>query len=49
LHWDELDDAKLKPDRWTIASMPKRLEDGDAWHGISGRARSVGAALRRLG
>jgi bifunctional non-homologous end joining protein LigD len=48
LHWDELDDSKLKPDRWTIASMPKRLEDGDAWHGISGRARSVSAALGRL-
>ena len=49
LHWEELDDSKLKPDRWTIESMPNRLEDGDAWHGISGRARSVSAALRRLG
>ena len=39
LHWDELDDARLKPDRWTIASMPKRLEEQDAWHGIGGRAR----------
>jgi bifunctional non-homologous end joining protein LigD len=49
LHWDELDDRGLKPDRWTIASMPKRLEEQDAWHGISGRARSISAALRRLG
>ena len=49
LHWDELDERSLKPDRWTIATMPKRLEDGDAWHGIGGRARSVSAALRRLG
>jgi bifunctional non-homologous end joining protein LigD len=50
LHWDELDDAKLKPDRWTIASLPARLEaDGDAWHGIGSRARSIGQALRRLG
>ena len=50
LHWDELDDRRLKPDRWTIASMPARLEaDGDAWHGISGRARAVGPALRKLG
>ena len=23
--WDELDDAKLAPDRWTISSLPKRL------------------------
>ncbi len=49
LHWEELGDSKLKPDRWTIATMPKRLADGDAWHGISGRARSVSAALGRLG
>ena len=27
LHWDELDERSLKPDRWTIASMPKRLEE----------------------
>ncbi len=49
LHWEELGDRSLKPDGWTIASMPKRLDDGDAWHGIGGRARSVSAALRRLG
>ena len=48
LHWEELDDSKLKPDKWTIATMPKRLEEQDAWHGIGGRARSVSAALRRL-
>jgi len=49
LHWEELDDPKLKPDRWTIKSMPDRLEEQDAWHGIGGRARSVSSALRRLG
>jgi bifunctional non-homologous end joining protein LigD len=50
LHWDELADSKLKPDRWTIESMPARLKaDRDAWHGIGGRARSVSTALRRLG
>ena len=49
LHWDELDDPKLKPDRWTIRSMPDRLKaDGDAWHGIGGRARAIGPAMRRL-
>jgi bifunctional non-homologous end joining protein LigD len=50
LHWEELDDRRLKPDRWTIASLPARLDaDGDAWHGLSGRARAIGPALRRLG
>ena len=49
LHWEELDDPKLKPDRWTIATLPTRLDaDGDAWHGMSGRARAVGPALRKL-
>lgn len=49
LHWEELDDPKLKPDRWTIKTLPDRLSaDGDAWHGIGGRARAVGPALRRL-
>ena len=48
LHWEELDDSKLRPDRWTIKSMPDRLKEQDAWHGISGRARSVSTALRRL-
>lgn len=50
LHWEELDDPKLKPDRWTIATLPARLRaDGDAWHGIGGRARAIGPALRKLG
>jgi bifunctional non-homologous end joining protein LigD len=50
LHWEELDDAKLRPDRWTIASLPARVDaDGDAWHGIGGRARAIGPALRKLG
>ena len=48
LHWEELDDAKLKPDRWTIRSMPDRLADGDAWHGIGSRARAIGPALRKI-
>jgi bifunctional non-homologous end joining protein LigD len=49
LHWEELDDPKLKPDRWTITTLPDRLKaDGDAWHGISGRARAVAPALKRL-
>ena len=50
LHWEELDDPKLKPDRWTIKTMPDRVEsDGDAWHGIGGRARSVSARCASSG
>lgn len=30
IRWEELDDPKLKPDRWTIRTLPKRLaEVGD--------------------
>jgi bifunctional non-homologous end joining protein LigD len=50
LHWEELDDSKLKPGRWTIATLPARLDaEGDVWHGIGGRARAIGPALRKLG
>lgn len=49
LQWEELGDAKLRPDRWTVRTLPRRLEaDGDPWHGIGGRARAVGPALRKL-
>lgn len=50
LHWEELEDPNLKPDGWTVATLPDRLDsEGDAWHGISARARAVAPALRRLG
>jgi DNA ligase D-like protein (predicted ligase)/DNA ligase D-like protein (predicted polymerase) len=33
--WDELDDPELRPDRWTIRSMPDRVAAvGDLWAGI---------------
>jgi bifunctional non-homologous end joining protein LigD len=42
--WDELSDARLKPDRWTIRTGAERLEaDGDAWQGIARRARALPA------
>ncbi|HWE34500.1 MAG TPA: non-homologous end-joining DNA ligase [Solirubrobacteraceae bacterium] len=42
IHWDELDDPKLKPDRWTVRTAADRLEsEGDAWHGIAGDARRL--------
>lgn len=42
LHWDELSDARLKPDRWTVKSIGARLDgDGDPWRGIARRARRL--------
>ncbi len=40
--WEELSDAKLKPDRWTIRTAAARLRSqGDAWQGIARRARKL--------
>jgi bifunctional non-homologous end joining protein LigD len=42
IHWDELSDSRLRPDRWNLRSAPERLErEGDAWRGISRRARKL--------
>jgi bifunctional non-homologous end joining protein LigD len=42
IHWDELSDAKLAPDKWTIADAADRVRDeGDAWTGIGRRARKL--------
>jgi bifunctional non-homologous end joining protein LigD len=42
LQWDELADARLKPDRWTVKSVGDRLEaEGDPWQGMSRRARAL--------
>jgi bifunctional non-homologous end joining protein LigD len=49
LHWPELDDRRLRPDRWTIATIGRRLQsDGDPWSGFLRSARSLGAAARGL-
>jgi bifunctional non-homologous end joining protein LigD len=46
IHWEELSDRRLRPDRWTVATAPGRLrDDGDAWRGIARHARN----LPRLG
>jgi bifunctional non-homologous end joining protein LigD len=40
--WDELSDARLKPDRWTVRTAPDRLAaEGDMWQGIARRARAL--------
>ncbi len=42
LRWDELSDARLKPDRWTVKTVGDRIEaEGDPWQGMSRRARAL--------
>ncbi|HEY4277118.1 MAG TPA: non-homologous end-joining DNA ligase [Conexibacter sp.] len=42
LHWDELDDPGLAPDRWTIHTARDRIaEHGDAWRGFASHARGL--------
>ncbi len=41
LHWEELADAGLRPDGWTIATIGERLEGGDPWRGIYRHARKL--------
>lgn len=49
LHPDELADSGMRPDRWTLRTLPQRLErDGDPWEGIGGGGQAIGAARRRL-
>jgi bifunctional non-homologous end joining protein LigD len=49
IHWDEMEDAKLKPSRFTIKTVPTRLaEDGDAWAGMMRNRRSLKSAARKL-
>jgi bifunctional non-homologous end joining protein LigD len=44
LHWAELEDPGLRPDRWTIGTVRDRLgSDGDPWAGI---ARGAGGLPR---
>ena len=45
LAWEELDDPELHPRRWTLATIPHRLEHGgDPWEGIGRAARRLPAA-----
>jgi bifunctional non-homologous end joining protein LigD len=41
LHWDELSDPDLRPDRWTIATIAERLDAGDPWQGMARHARAL--------
>jgi bifunctional non-homologous end joining protein LigD len=49
LQWDELDDTDARPDLWTLASVPDRLEQrGDPWRLMKDRAQTLGAARKQL-
>ena len=42
LAWEELEDPDLHPRRWTLASVPGRLEaHGDPWEGIAAAAAAL--------
>jgi bifunctional non-homologous end joining protein LigD len=42
IHWDELSDRSLKPDRWTVKNAAARLDsEGDPWRGMMRRARKL--------
>ena len=42
LHWEELADGSLKPDRWTVKTIGARVEaEGDPWKGMNRRARKL--------
>jgi bifunctional non-homologous end joining protein LigD len=49
IEWDELSDSKLRPDRWTVKTVLRRLEEnGDPWADIASFARGVSRASKRL-
>lgn len=49
LHWEELEQAATLPRRWTLATVPNRLErDGDPWRRISTRPKSLTRARKLL-
>jgi bifunctional non-homologous end joining protein LigD len=50
LHWDELDDRRLDPQGWTVATLPARLADlgRDPWGDIASTARALGPIRRQV-
>jgi bifunctional non-homologous end joining protein LigD len=49
LRWGELSQPATRPDRWTLRTLPRRVErDGDPWASIRSTARTLGAPRRRL-
>jgi bifunctional non-homologous end joining protein LigD len=49
IFWDELSDSKLRPNRWNVKSVLRRLSaKGDPWADIASFARGLSRAGKRL-
>jgi bifunctional non-homologous end joining protein LigD len=49
LHWEELEESRTRADRWTIASVPGRIEaEGDPWREMSASRGSLARAWPKL-
>jgi len=49
LDWSEVEDSRLRPERFTIRTMPDRLDrDGDPWRRAGGHGRSLTRARHSL-
>jgi bifunctional non-homologous end joining protein LigD len=47
LAWEELSDPELHPRRWTLRTLPARLEErGDPWAGMAEHAKSLPGASK---
>ena len=47
--WEELSDSKLRSDRWTVRTAPRRLAaKGDAWADIASFATGLSRPRKRL-
>ncbi len=50
LRWSELSDSRLRPDKFTVANVERRVARlSDPWKGISRHARSLTAPQKKLG
>jgi bifunctional non-homologous end joining protein LigD len=50
LEWEELSDSKLRPARWTLRNVFRRLAaKGDPWADLGRHAVGLGAARKKLG
>jgi bifunctional non-homologous end joining protein LigD len=49
LHWEELEDAKTTADRWTITSVPGRIDrEGDPWSALTRKHQTLSRAREAL-